>query len=390
MIQFGIDQLLLQSPSWKSSRIGLITNHAATTNTLIPSRQALLAAGFNIVTLFSPEHGLDVLGADGVKMNDGIDSLTQLPIISLYGNKLLPTESDLSNIDILVFDIPDIGCRFYTYLWTLTYALEAAAQYGKRLIVLDRPNPLSGNLRLAEGPLLDEANCASFIGRWKMPIRHSCTLGELAIYFNEVKKLNAPLEIIRMNDWNREQFQPDWGIDFVPTSPAIRCFEAALCYPGLGLLEATNISEGRGTSSSFTIAGAPWMEGKGVASIFNQMGLDDINVKPTEFMPSHSKYTHRNCSGIEFKLLHVSSFTSVYTGLLFIKLIKNIYPNNFEWKPYPTHVNPTGLNHLDKLLGIVDSEKIFDLPLDQFLRTIQQLTTVKSWIKEIAPFLLYK
>ncbi len=389
MIQFGIDILLQQNPSWKQQSIGFVTNHAASTNQFIPSRKALLDNGFNLIKLFSPEHGLDVKGADGAKMHDGIDALTQLPIISLYGDKLQPSATDLTDIDILLFDIPDVGSRFYTYLWTLTHVLEACNKHHKKLIVLDRPNPISGNLSLSEGPILDEEHCSSFIGRWSMPVRHSCSLGELALYFNQTKNIHAPIEIIKCQNWNRAEFQTDWGIDFVPTSPAIRNFEAALLYPGTGLLEATNISEGRGTELSFQIAGAPWINGKEVAGIFNQLALDDVRALAIDFIPSNSKYTHQKCSGIQFKVSHVSSYTAVFTGLMFIKLIKNLYPQQFEWKPYPTNVNPSGKGHLDKLLGIANSEALFELPFHPFLQSIQQITKTNSWQKDIQPYLLY-
>lgn len=389
MIRFGIDNLLQQNPSWKTNRIGFVTNHAATTNKLIPSLKSLLDKGFNIIKLFSPEHGLNLQGNDGAKINDGIDALTQLPIISLYNKKLAPTKNDLNDVDIILFDIPDIGCRFYTYLWTMTFLLETCRKQNKKLIILDRPNPISGNLFLAEGPMLDEINCSSFIGRWNIPIRHSCTLGELALYFNQTKNIHATLEIIKCENWNRAAFQPDWQIDFIPTSPAIKNFEAALLYPGLGLLEATNISEGRGTELSFQIAGAPWMNAKEVATIFNQLNIDDVNVEAINFLPLHSKYANETCSGIAFKVMNTSTYCSIFTILLFIKLIKNLYPNLFVWMPYPTNVNPTGKNHLDKLLGIANSEKIFELPFNEFLKTIQQIIKPNNWQKEIQPYLLY-
>lgn len=389
MLFWGLDILLEQNPSWKYLRIGLVTNHAATTHQFIPSRKALQDNGFNLIKLFSPEHGLDVKGADGAKMNDGIDALTQLPIISLYGDKLHPSIEDLNDVDILLFDIPDVGSRFYTYLWTLTHVLEACGKQNKKLIILDRPNPLSGNLSRSEGPMLDEEHCSSFIGRWNIPIRHSCTLGELAIYFNQTKNINAAIEIIKCENWNRNDFQTDWGIDFVPTSPAIKNFEAALLYPGLGLLEATNISEGRGTALSFQMAGTPWMDENEVATIFNQLAIDDVTTKTINFTPSNSKYANEKCNGVQFKILHTSSFTAVFNGLLFIKLIKNLYPDHFEWKPYPTNVNPSGKNHLDKLLGITNSEQIFELPFNEFLKVIQQITTTTDWQKEIQPYLLY-
>ncbi len=388
MIQFGIDNLLLQNPAWKSHNIALVTNHAATTNQLIPTRKALLENGFNIIQLFSPEHGLDVKGADGNFIQDGIDDLTQLPIISLYGSKLQPSEEDLQNIDIVLFDIPDIGCRYYTYLWTMTHVLEASAKHKKQFIVLDRPNPISGILDLAEGPLLDEENCRSFIGRWKMPLRHSCTLGELALYFNTTKQLNAKLEIITCSNWNRNQFQPNWKIDFVPTSPAIKNFNAALLYPGLGLLEATNMSEGRGTNQSFEIAGAPWFDASMVCSLFNQI-QDDVVLTENQFIPIDSKFKNEKCEGVQFNILNPTTYQPVFTALLFIKLAKDIHPQYFQWKPYPTNVNPTGTQHLDKLLGIPNSEAIFNLPFQQFLQQIQQIKKVQNWQNEVESYLLY-
>jgi uncharacterized protein YbbC (DUF1343 family) len=389
MIQLGIDLLLRQNPSWKNNRIALVTNHAATTNTLIPSRKALLDNGFNIVRLFSPEHGLDIQGIDGAKMADGIDSLTRIPVISLYGEKLQPSAADLQDIDIVLFDIPDTGCRFYTYLWTLTYVLEACGQYQKRFIVLDRPNPLSGNLLLAEGPLLDEINCSSFTGRWSIPLRHSCTLGELSLYFNQSRKINAPVEVIRCSDWQRTGFQPAWEMPFVPTSPAIQNFATALLYPGLGLLEATNISEGRGTHTPFRLAGAPWINGREVALIFNQMALGDSIAKSISFTPFLGKYVNERCSGVEFYVKHLFSFQSVTNGLLFIKLIQDLYPLYFQWKSYPTHVNPTGEAHLDKLLGIRHSESLFNLDFQQFIASVTQYTQVKSWSQSVSSSLLY-
>ena len=190
-IRFGIDELLAANPPWKNDCIGMVTNEAATTHDLRASRKALLHAGFNVVKLFSPEHGLDVQGADGHFMQDGTDKLTGLPVVSLYSEKLAPSADDLAGIDVLLFDIPDAGSRFYTYLWTMTHVMEACAAHQKRLIILDRPNPISGNFDLAEGPILDEEP-ASFIGRWASPIRHSCTLGELARYIEVSKKINLP------------------------------------------------------------------------------------------------------------------------------------------------------------------------------------------------------
>lgn len=368
----------------------MVTNHAATTRDLQPSREALLKRGFNIVKLFSPEHGLDVRGADGHKMKDGSDVLTGLPVVSLYSDKLAPSEEDLADIDIVLFDIPDIGSRFYTYLWTMTHVLEACALNGKKLVILDRPNPVSGKMELAEGPLLEEAQ-ASFIGRWPMPVRHSCTIGELASYFNATRNINADLEVIRCGDWDRDMFQPDWKTRFVPTSPAIQHFQSMLLYPGLCLLEATNISEGRGTEHSFCAAGAPWMDGNAIAGILNEMGLDDVIVSPVRFTPAAPsvKYQNQECGGVRMEVRQPAYFQSVSYGLILLRLIKQIYPKHFEWKPYPTLVNPTGEKHLDKLLGIAGSEQLFELPLPRFIAEITKRTQCRNWGKEMEDYLLY-
>lgn len=388
MIRFGIDILLDSSPTWKTDRIGLVTNHAATTNQLIPSRQALREQGFNIQKLFSPEHGLDVLGADGHAMKDGADGLTGLPIISLYSNKLAPSEKNLSDIDRVLFDIPDIGSRFYTYLWTMTYVMETCAAYGKKLIIPDRPNPISGIPALAEGPILD-ASQSSFIGRWPIPVRHSCTLGELALYFNAERDIKCHLEVIKCEGWDRTRFQPDWEIPFVPTSPAIQNFESMLLYPGLCLLEATNISEGRGTPDAFCVAGAPWINGETLAAILADIAPDDLYISACSFTPTESKYKGQLCHGIRMEVRQAAFFQPVSFGLMLIRLIKQLYPACFQWKPYPTLVNQNGKQHLDKLLGIPNSELLFELPLPKFIAEITKLTKCSEWEERVKRFLLY-
>ncbi len=378
MLAFGIDHILQQEPAWKHTSIGLVTNQAATTNTLVSSRKALLDNGFTITRLFSPEHGLDLTGPDGHAMTDGVDPLTGIPVTSLYGQKLMPSGEDLAAIDTLVFDIPDIGARFYTYLWTLSYVLEAAAKYQKPVVILDRPNPVSGNMQTAEGPMLDKTN-ASFIGRWPLPVRHSCTLGELALHFNATQQLDVSIEVIQCQGWSRAMFQPDWGIPFVPTSPAIQSFQSMLLYPGLCLLEATNISEGRGTDKAFRVAGAPWINASALAGILHEMGLEDVAVTPVSFTPVDGKYKGLLCHGVCFEVAVPAYFQSVANGLLLIKLIQSMYPRQFSWAPYPTHVNPSGAKHLDKLLGFSNSEMLFDLPLPAFIAAITKHTNCAGW-----------
>ncbi|CAF4019460.1 unnamed protein product [Rotaria sp. Silwood1] len=388
MIRFGIDILLKQQPTWKTTSIGLVTNNAATTFNGIPSRKALLHAGFNIIRLFSPEHGLDLKSADGDAVTDVLDILTGLPVTSLYGEKIVPSASDLTNIDVLIFDIPDVGSRFYTYLWTMTYVMEAVAQYSKLLVILDRPNPISGNLQLAEGPMLDMAT-ASFLGRWSLPLRHSCTLGELARYFNTMKNIKARLEVIPCSEWDRNMFQPDWHLPFVPTSPAIQSFESMLLYPGVCLLEATNVNEGRGTPFPFCIIGAPWMNGATLAAAFNQLGQNGVKATNTSYIPREGKYKHELCHGIKLEVLVPNDVHPVTIGLLLMKLIHTMYPANFAWRPYPTNVNPSGIFHLDRLLGIMHSESLFDLTFTVFVDKVKELTQIHDWKQQISNYLIY-
>ena len=397
-ILFGIDTLLANPPSWKSSRIGLVTNHAACTATFKPVRQALLEAGFRVTRLFSPEHGLDITGVDGQEMLDGIDPLTALPVTSLYGDKLAPSQQDLAEIDVVLFDIPDIGCRFYTYLWTMTHVMEACAVYGKHLVIADRPNPLSGRLVLAEGPLLDERHNSSFIGRWNIPLRHSCTLGELALYFKSTRSSgmlqtnsNAfRLDVIPCQNWRRTMFYPQHSHSFVPTSPAIPCFESALLYPGLGLLEATNISEGRGTATPFRVAGAPWMDGARISKLINELQPNGVIARPVSFKPAEAKYAGEKCSGIMLHVFDRAALRPVRLGWLLIRVIKNLHPDSFAWAPYPTYVNNSGTRHLDLLTGLKDAESLVAGSGENDTDDIDRYTDPGAWRNEVAPYLLYQ
>ena len=388
MICFGVDEIILQNPAWKTKALGLVTSDAATTNTGILSRTALLQGGFNIVLLFSPEHGISAKAPDGEAQQNGIDKITGLPIISLYGNKSMPTAQDLENIDIVLFDIPDIGARFYTYLWTLTYVLEACAIHKKELIVLDRPNPVSGNFDAAEGPFLEEGS-SSFIGRWNIPIKHSCTLGELALYFNNKKNIDASLTVVTVKNWDRDDLATDWGTNFVATSPAIQNTNSMLLYTGLCLLEATNLSEGRGSQYSFETAAAPWLQTNELVGFINQSFDDEIKASAITFTPTSGIYVNTLCKGIHLNVIDPTYFKPVFFGLLLVYMIRAKHPHAFVWAPYKTAVNPTGENHLDKLLGINNAQNLFDLPLPQFIANCTKLTHCSGWQEQMIPFLLY-
>jgi uncharacterized protein YbbC (DUF1343 family) len=381
-IVFGIDVFLQDPEVNKNSKFAIVTNNAAFTSDRILSRLALVEKGFNLVKIFSPEHGISVRGADGSYQKDAIDIKTTLPIISLYGDRLIPTEEDLKDIDIVLFDIPDVGCRFYTYLWTMTYVMEACAKYNKQLIILDRPNPIGGNLEMAEGPTLDEKTSASFIGRWSIPIRHSCTLGELANYFSAKKVNELDLKIIPLKNWQRNQIAGT-GFDFYPTSPAIKNISTALVYPGTGLLEGINVNEGRGTDSPFMQFGAPWINAEALQVELNKRNCAGIEIKACSYMPIDSLYKDETCHGLELNVSDTNKFHPVAFGIDLIKALFKLYSQQVKERAYVTNVNPTGGGHLDKLLGIKNA---FDL-----FRSNAFIETEVSgyWSKEIGHYLLY-
>ncbi len=388
-ITFGIDHFL-QTAQDKSKRWGLVTNDAVFTHDFVPVRQALLTHGFQVVRLFSPEHGLQVVGADGAQMGHQTDALTGLPVFSLYGDNLRPPAEVLQDLDGILFDLPDVGVRFYTYIWTLSYVMEACHATRVPLVVLDRPNPLSGKLDLAEGPMLDESTAASFIGRWRIPIRHSLTIGELALLWQKERfDEGLDLKVYTAQNWEREQFFQDLGLPFVPSSPAISSMETLLTYPALCFLEGLNVSEGRGTAFPFRVCGAPWMDGLVLAKAFNDSGLDGVQARPFSFIPSEGLYKNQSCQGIMLHVLDAATFRPVYVGLYLVGLLKKRYPTQLEWANYPTHVNKTGARHFDLLTGTPRVREALEADVDQFFGQIGDLTGVGDWKERTEGVLLY-
>lgn len=380
----GLDVLLSEPKKFSNLSIAFVTNDVAAAADGMPARTALLKAGFTITKLFSPEHGITATGEDGTHQNSSIDPLTQLPVTSLYGDHLMPAENDFAGIDIVLFDIPDVGCRFYTYLWTMTCVMEACAKYKKPLVILDRPNPISGNIEKAEGPMLDEKNCSSFTGRWNIPVRHSCTIGELAVYFAATKIKDVQVEIIPVQNWNRNQTAEEAGWQFVPTSPAIRDIETAMLYPGMGLLEGINVNEGRGTDTPFKIMGAPWINAEQLNNAFIGLQLPGISTAAVSYTPSCGLYANEVCEGLNFSISDSQAFEPVKTGLELLRLIALLYPEQINERLYPTVANPSGKKHLDKLTGVCQSfEKI---------KNGEELSASlhpEDWAKIIQPHLLY-
>jgi uncharacterized protein YbbC (DUF1343 family)/CubicO group peptidase (beta-lactamase class C family) len=311
-------------------RIGLVTNHTGvdrhgrTTIDLLHT-----AAGVTLVALFSPEHG--IRGTAEEKVADSQDAKTGLPIYSLYGERRKPAAENLQRIDTLVFDIQDAGCRFYTYISTLGYVLETAAKHKLRVVVLDRPNPIGG--LAVEGPVLDPGR-ESFIAFHALPIRHGMTVGELARLFNAERKIGADLEVVPMQGWDRGDLYDRTGLHWINPSPNLRSLTEALLYPGIGLLETTNLSVGRGTDRPFEWVGAPWLDGQCLAAALAQESLPGVRFLPLRLTPVASVYKGKSCDGVQIIVDDWARFQPLPTGLALASVLHKRYPDTWQSERY--------------------------------------------------------
>lgn len=338
----SLDQLLSTLPLHLTrARVGLITNASSVTRDLRPNVDALRAAGVNLVALFGPEHGFSASAADGAHIASGRDARTGLPIYSLYGETRKPTREMLANVDVLLFDLQDVGVRFYTYTTTLALTLEACAENRLPLIVLDRPNPINGHT--LEGALLDPA-LQSFIGHGPLPIRYGMTMGELARFYNAELNIGAELQVIPMQGWQRTMWFDDTGLPWTPPSPGMPHFATSIVYPGMCLIEGTNLSEGRGTALPFEIVGAPWLDGYALAEALNARQLPGVRFRPVTFTPLASKHAQQTCYGVQVHVTEREAFRPVTVGLHVIAACRAQNPSRFEflkssWEGRPPHVD---------------------------------------------------
>ena len=307
-------------------RVGLITNQTGVDLAGETSIDLLRAApGVSLVALFSPEHG--IRGEADNAVNDNRDGRTGLPIYSLYGPRKRPTAPELRGIDTLVFDIQDAGSRFYTYLTTLGLTLETAAEHKLRAVVLDRPNPIGG--LAIEGPVLEPGR-ESFTGYHPLPVRHGMTLGELAGLLNRERKIGADLQVIPMRGWRRSMLFDETGLRWINPSPNMTSLTSALLYPGVGLLETTNISVGRGTDRPFRIVGAPFIDGAALAAALSAETLAGVRFTEARFTPTSSVYAGRSCGGVEVIIEDRSKIEPVRVGLAIAQKLRLLYPS--QWK----------------------------------------------------------
>lgn len=368
----GLDRVGLYKEVFEGKRLGIIANHTAYDRDgkfIIDIFRSM--KGVTITALFSPEHGFWGKVRDGKKIGDQTDPVYNLPIYSLYGKTQKPTSDMLRNIDVLVFDIQDIGARFYTYIYTMSLAMEAAAENGKTFVVLDRPNPING--KSVQGNILEPA-LASFVGLYPIPVRHGMTAGELAKMFNGqgwlAGRVKARLVVIPMEGWRRRMWYDQTHLRFIKPSPNMPDLETAAIYPGLCLLEGTNVSEARGTAMPFRQFGAPWIDSKLLTERLNALNLPAMRFEPVRFTPTSSKYKGRECQGVRIIVTDRNRLEPYSNGVRIVNEICRIYPDQIKWRAA----------HFDRLCG---TSKIRDAIISGMSLDVLQ----NRWRKELESFM---
>lgn len=342
----GLEVLLTQQLSLlKGRRVGLVTHAAAVLPDLTTNVDALRQAGVDLRVLFAPEHGLSGAVADGMAVADSVDPCSGLPVYSLFGATFEPTLDMVADVDVLLFDMQDVGVRFYTYLSTLYYVLLGAARLSRPVVVLDRPNPIGG--LILEGPLV-QPTYRSFLGVAPLPIRHGMTLGELARYFCGELQIAVDLTVVPMEGWRRDRWFDGTGLPWVPTSPAMPHLSTATVYPGLCLVEGTNLSEGRGTALPFALCGAPWLDACRLAAELNRRELPGVRFRPVFFEPSASKHAGQLCQGVQVHVVDRLRLRAVEVGLEVVAACRRQAPERFAFLPSPSPDEPA---HFDYLAG---------------------------------------
>ncbi|UTC45480.1 DUF1343 domain-containing protein [Treponema vincentii] len=323
-LKLGIERLPEYREVFAGKRVGLITNQTGIDAEGTPSA-VLLSRAAQLTVLFSPEHGIQGNEREGASIGHSTDPRTGLPVYSLYGNTKRPTPEMLEDIDVLCFDIQDVGARFYTYISTMAYSMEECARHKKRFVVFDRPNPIGGSV---EGNML-ELEYRSFTGYFPIVQRHGMTVGELALLFNTEYGIRCDLTVIPMEGWNRTAYFDELPLIWVPPSPNIPSAQTALVYAGVCLFEGTNLSVGRGTAMPFQYLGAPYIDAYRLAEQLNRLDLDGVRFLPAFFTPALSLYAGKLCGGVQIAVTDPRSFAPVKTAIAMFYELKRLYPDEF-------------------------------------------------------------
>ena len=376
-VKSGIDRVELLYPLLQGKKVGLITNPTGMNKEFASTIDVLYGMGV-LACLFSPEHGVRGEHQAGAKVSFYTDEKTGVPVHSTYGGSVHIPREVLDSLDLLVYDIQDVGARYYTYVYTLSYAMEDCAAAGKPLVILDRVNPVGGNM---EGTIL-ERPFSSFVGRYPIPSRYGLTVGEFARYINETESIGCDLTVIPLEGWTRDTFFDETDLPWVAPSPNIPTVESAFAYLCTCLFEGTNLSEGRGTTHPFEWIGAPWLKAAELAESFNAKNLPGVKLRECHFTPTFSKHKDTLCHGVQVHITDRRVFRPFETGLRLLWEIKRTHKEFAFLQPWKEG-EPA---FIDLLLG-TDAlrQEGFDLPA--FLK--QQEDKVKIFETAVKPYLLY-
>ena len=335
MVTIGLEKICATPlPKLQGKRLGLLCNPASVGNNLTHARFMINNTyPAQLTALFSPQHGFFAEKQDNMIESDHmIDPVLQIPVFSLYGETRWPTPEMMKNIDVLLIDLQDVGTRVYTFMYTVSYCMEAARDANVNVIVLDRPNPIGGDK--IEGNVLD-VTFKSFVGRYPICMRHGLTIGELAVLFNEKFGIGCDLKVIQMDGWKRDMYWPETGLIWVPPSPNLPTFLSAMVYPGQVLWEGTNVSEGRGTTLPFEMFGAPYLDGAFLISKVDGPFHPGCILRPVIFEPTSGKWADESCGGIQIHVTDPKQYEPFKMSLRFLKNIREHWPHDFKWKQPP-------------------------------------------------------
>jgi len=364
-VRTGIDVYeSMNSEPFAGKRLGLITNQTGVdsqgrrTIDVLASRMDV-----KLVALFSPEHGIFGTSEDR-SIRDSADRATELPVYSLYGETRQPTDEMLKNIDVLVFDMQDAGVRFYTYVTTMAYCMEAAAKHHIQFVVMDRPDPLGGDV--LEGPMLD-SDRRSFAAYFPMPIRYAMTIAELAKMFNAENHIGADLQIFPLRNWNRHEAYDETGLTWIAPSPNLHTVMQTFLYPGLEVLQAGDVSVGRGTEGPFEILGAPWIHALEFASELGRRQIPGVEFTPVQFIPNQDPHRGKTCEGVTIRIRDRGLFRSIRTGLEIADVLHRMYPERFQ---------------LERIVALLGSQS----SIDRLKRGDRPTDIISGWAADLDKF----
>jgi uncharacterized protein YbbC (DUF1343 family) len=375
-VETGLERLLREPRRLRGLRLGLVSNPTAVTSGLEHAAQALHGSrSFRLVRLFGPEHGIWADAQDLVEVGDSRDPATGLPVFSLYGRTRVPTPEMLDGLDAVLFDVQDVGSRYYTFIYSMLHVLEACAREGRRVMVLDRPNPLGGSG--LGGNVLDP-EYRSFVGMHPLLVRHGMTVGELAGMFRAERGLDVELEVVKMRGWRRPMHFEETGLPWVLPSPNMPTVDTAFVYPGGCLIEGTNLSEGRGTTRPFELVGAPWLDPWRLAKDLLRERIPGALFRPLFFAPTFQKHANRVCGGVQVHVTDRERFPAFLAYLLLIHHARRQEPKAFAWRDPPYEYEQLK-RPIDILCGT-----------DRIRRAIEEgrspRTLAAGWAKDVAAF----